>query len=61
MNIIPNSEGKQQIDLEVLVNEEDNSIYVKFTGFEDITDADKYAEYLADHLPLLLFESEMRH
>lgn len=56
-----NLENKVQLNLEVLVSEEDNSVYVKFTGFEDINEADKYAEYLHEHLPLILFESEVKH
>lgn len=50
-----------QLGLEILVSEEDNSVYVKFTGFDNIEEADKYAEKLQDQLPLLLFESEIKH
>ena len=49
------------LDLQVIVSEEDNSVYVKFIGFETIEEADKYADYLTEHLPLLLFESEIKH
>lgn len=49
------------LHLEVLVSEEDNSVYVKFTGFEDINEADAYAEFLTGYLPLILFESEVKH
>jgi hypothetical protein len=60
-NIIPNSDNKNIIDLEVLVNEEKNEVYVKFSGFENIEEADDYAEYLLDVLPLMLFESGVKH
>ena len=50
-----------QLELQVIVSEEDNSVYVKFTGFETIEEADKYADHLTEHLPLLLFESEIKH
>lgn len=60
-SIVPNNEGKNIIDLEVLVNEEKKEVYVRFTGFEDEKEADDYAEYLVDHLPLMLFESEVKH
>jgi len=50
-----------QLDLQVLVCEEDNSVYVKFNGFETIEEADEYAEYLVETLPLLLFESGTQH
>lgn len=52
---------KTQLDLEVIVSEEDNSVYIKLTGFDDIIAADSYAEYLVDALPLLLFETEVLH
>ncbi len=50
-----------QLDLEVLVSEEDNSVYVKFIGFDTIEEADEYATYLTETLPLLLFESQVKH
>ena len=58
--VIPNLDALQ-LGLEILVSEEDNSVYVKFTGFETIEDADEYATMLQENLPLLLFESEMKH
>lgn len=60
-SIVPNNENKTIIDLEVLVSEEDKTVYVKFTGFEELEDADNYAVFLTEHLPLLLFESEIKH
>jgi hypothetical protein len=56
-----NTEGKVALDLEVLVSDEDKAVYVKFTGFEDINEADAYAEHLTEYLPLILFESEVKH
>ncbi len=50
-----------QLNLEVLVSEEDNSVYVKFKGFETIEEADEYANYLTETLPLMLFESGTKH
>lgn len=49
--------SKDDIDIEVVLSETDNSIYVKFSGFEDDEDAEEYAEFLANTLPLLLFET----
>ncbi len=49
------------LDLEVIVSEEDNSVYVKFIGFDTIEEADDYANYLTETLPLLLFESGTKH
>lgn len=45
------------IDIEVFVDESDNSVIVKFSGFADETDSEEYAEFLAETLPLLLFET----
>ena len=50
---------KTELDMEIIVSEDDASVYVKLTGFDDVADADKYAEYLNKNLPLLLFESEI--
>lgn len=60
-DIIHSNLDALQLGLEVLVSEEDNSVYVKFVGFDNIDDADEYAEYLAEVLPLLLFESGTKH
>lgn len=56
-----NLQDMTQLELEVIVSEEDNSIYVKFMGFENLEAADDYATYLQETLPLLLFESEIKH
>lgn len=45
------------IDIEVFVDETDNTVVVKFSGFEDEEDSEEYAEFLAETLPLLLFET----
>ena len=56
-----NDPDKTQLDMEVILSEEDNTIYVKLTGFEDLEQADNYASYLHENLPLLLFETEVKH
>lgn len=50
-----------ELDLEVIVSEDDKTVYVKLTGFDNVEDADKYASYLVENLPLMLFESEVMH
>ena len=50
-----------KLDMEVLVSEEDNSVYVHFKNFDTIEEADEYAEYLTEVLPLMLFESGTKH
>jgi hypothetical protein len=51
-------ENTNNLDMEVIVSEEDLAVYVKLTGFNSIDTADEFALYLADKLPLLLFESD---
>lgn len=49
--------SRDDLDIEVTLDESDNSVYVRFSNFEDVEDAEEYAEFLANTLPLLLFES----
>ncbi len=49
--------SRDDLDIEVAVSQEEPVVYVKFSGFEDFEDAEEYAEFLAETLPLLLFES----
>jgi hypothetical protein len=46
------------IDIEVMTTSDDEPcVYVKFSNFVDAEDAENYAEFLAETLPLLLFET----
>ena len=47
------------IDIEVMTAEEDSEhcVYVKFSNFADEESAEEYAAFLAETLPLLLFET----
>ncbi len=50
--------SRDDIDIEVMHTTDDEpAVYVKFTGFDDEEDAEDYAQFLAETLPLLLFES----
>ena len=49
--------SRDDIDIEVVVPEDESAVYVKFSGFEDEEDAEEYAQFLAETLPLLLFET----
>ncbi len=50
--------SRDDVDIEVFSTMDDEAtVYVKFTGFESEEDADEYAEFLAQTLPLLLFET----
>jgi hypothetical protein len=50
-----------EINIEVFVDQDENTVYVKFENFEELEDAEDYAEYLVENLPLLLFQSKSIH
>jgi hypothetical protein len=49
--------SRDDVDIEVVVAEETNDVFVKFSGFDNAEDAEEYAQFLAETLPLLLFET----
>jgi hypothetical protein len=50
--------SRDDIEIEVMSTiDEEPAVYVKFTNFVDAEDAEEYAEFLAETLPLLLFET----
>ena len=50
--------SEDDIDIEVMTTLDDEPcVYVKFSNFVDSEDAETYAEFLAETLPLLLFET----
>ena len=55
--------SSDDIDIEVMSTEEDDEhcVYVKFSNFVDAESADEYAQFLAETLPLLLFETTRIH
>ncbi len=59
--ITPGNADATKLDLQVIVSESDSAVYVKLTGFETLEEADQYADYLTETLPLMLFESEIKH
>lgn len=48
--------SRDDIDIEVRLTQ-NNTVMIEFSGFDDIEDAEEYAEFLAETLPLLLFET----
>lgn len=50
-----------ELSMQIIVSEKDSSVYVKLEGFEDLDDAESYAEFLNKNLPLLLFETQVIH
>ena len=54
--------SEDDIEIEVMcTSDEEPAVFVKFTNFADVEDAEAYAEFLAETLPLLLFESTRMH
>ncbi len=51
----------ENINFEIVVNESDNTVYVKFAGFTDIKSADEFADSLIHLLPLITHESDVKH
>lgn len=49
--------SRDDIDIQVAVSDEDSMVFVAFSGFADSEDAEEYAEFLTETLPLLLFET----
>ena len=51
------------IDMIIFAVEEDEypAVYVKMTNFDDIEEAEDYAEKLKKNLPLLLLETTVKH
>ena len=59
--ITPSNPNATNLKVEVIVSEDDTAVYVKLTGFVTLQEADQYADFLTESLPLMLFESEIRH
>lgn len=58
MNLAPMTED---IKLEISAIEDENSVYIKMSGFNRFDDVIGYSEYLAAYLPLLLYQTEVVH
>jgi hypothetical protein len=54
--------SEDDIEIEVMcTSDEAPAVFVKFSNFIDAEDAEEYAEFLAETLPLLLFETTRMH
>ena len=49
------------LNFNIWTDADKGSVYIKFTGFEDEEQIKQFAEYISDHLPLLLFNSNTAH
>lgn len=54
-------EHGNNINIDIIVVEDDNTIFVHLTGFENIDEVEDYADFLQEHLPLMLFQSKVQH
>jgi hypothetical protein len=59
-HVNPNPDALQ-LEMQVILEEEEKAVYVKITGFDTLEEADSYGDFLTETLPLLLFESEIKH
>lgn len=50
-----------EIEFELSVDPDNSDIYLRFKGFSNLEDSEEYADYLLEHLPLMLFESDVKH
>jgi len=53
----------QSVDLkyQIFSDEKDNTVYLKFNGFESQKQMDNFIDYIDFSLPLLLYQSNTKH
>lgn len=49
------------VQAELFHNPIDNTVYIKFSGFDNQEESAWYAEHLANLLPVLFYESKVMH
>lgn len=55
------NEQDTPLDVDIIISEEDQVVYVKLSGFRTLDQADNYAVFLSEYLPLMLFQSTVIH
>lgn len=62
-NLEDDNEDADSVDLNYHIYTDDSSktVYIKFTGFGGNDQMSTFAEYIEEHLPLLLFNSDTKH
>lgn len=58
LNLAPISTN---IKVEIAAVEDEQSVHIRMSGFEEFEDVIGYSEFLAAYLPLLLYQSEVVH
>ena len=53
----------QSVDLkyQIFSDEKDNTVYLKFNGFDSQKQMDNFIDYIDFSLPLLLYQSNTKH
>lgn len=51
----------EDIQMKVFIDDNSTTVQVEFSGFVDEDDCEKYAEFLNNTLPLLLYETKQIH
>lgn len=51
----------ENIHIEIVAVEDDNSVMIRLSGFDEFDNVVDYSEYLASYLPLLLYQTEVVH
>lgn len=46
---------------QIFSDEKDNTVYLKFNGFENQQQMDNFIDYIDFSLPLLLYQSDTKH
>ena len=49
------------LNYEIYTDDSGLTAYVKFEGFRNTQEVKEFADFMEEHLPLLLFNSDVRH
>lgn len=49
------------IQAELFRSDSEDTVYIKFSGFDNSEEADWYAQHLANLMPILFYESKVLH
>jgi len=52
---------EDHVKMKVFIDDKSTTVQVEFSGFVDEDDCEKYAEFLSNTLPLLLYETKQVH
>jgi len=50
-----------ELKYQIFSDEKDNTVYLKFTGFDNQKQMDNFIDYIDFSLPLLLHQSDTKH